>query len=358
MSRTEVYVAAGNARGAGGNLALDAVLASLAPSGLAVVVALPRSSRPAPGDPNLRHRPIGPLRAVVEELVGFSAAKDCIYIGMSDRLPLFRRPRLSILVAQNPHLYGRRTAKLALARRLRIPLLRLWARRSLPRADWVVTATSATKSDILGAVSLPAARVVVRPIPPQSITTVKTEHRPDLGRLVLVGDVYAYKCFDETVRAVDEWARETGTELELVHIGAGVESGPMLALAHAARECRHIRVDLLGPLCHQATLEHLAMADLFLFPSERESYGLPLAEALAIGVPVVCRDIPQFREVAGPAAEYFSPDAVPLAAALESCRPSDVRERMGALGRSRVVANVGWDVLTPPAGRPSPLLRR
>jgi glycosyltransferase involved in cell wall biosynthesis len=48
-------------------------------------------------------------------------------------------------------------------------------------------------------------------------------------------------------------------------------------------------------------------ARALLFPSFVEGFGLPLAETLALGVKVVCSDIPVFREIAGDAAEFLDP---------------------------------------------------
>lgn len=45
-------------------------------------------------------------------------------------------------------------------------------------------------------------------------------------------------------------------------------------------------------------------AALVLQPSDAEGFGLPVAEALACGSPVLASDIPVLREVAGDAAEY------------------------------------------------------
>jgi alpha-1,3-rhamnosyl/mannosyltransferase len=45
-------------------------------------------------------------------------------------------------------------------------------------------------------------------------------------------------------------------------------------------------------------------ARFLVFPSLYEGFGLPLLEAMAVGCPVVCSDLPVFREVAGAAAEY------------------------------------------------------
>ena len=44
-----------------------------------------------------------------------------------------------------------------------------------------------------------------------------------------------------------------------------------------------------------------------LFPSFAEGFGLPLAEALMLGVPCICSDLPVFREVAGDMALYLDP---------------------------------------------------
>ncbi len=42
-------------------------------------------------------------------------------------------------------------------------------------------------------------------------------------------------------------------------------------------------------------------------PSLAEGFGVPIIEALAANTPVLCSDIPVFREVAGELADYFDP---------------------------------------------------
>ncbi len=47
-------------------------------------------------------------------------------------------------------------------------------------------------------------------------------------------------------------------------------------------------------------------SDIFVFPSYTESFGHPLVEAMAAGVPIVAADTPINREMCGEAAIYFS----------------------------------------------------
>lgn len=57
----------------------------------------------------------------------------------------------------------------------------------------------------------------------------------------------------------------------------------------------------------QAVASLLRGARALLFPSFAEGYGLPLAEALALGVPAICSDLAALREVGGDAPEYLDP---------------------------------------------------
>ena len=57
--------------------------------------------------------------------------------------------------------------------------------------------------------------------------------------------------------------------------------------------------------------QHLAAllrgARALLMPSFAEGYGMPVAEALSVGVPVICSDIPAHREVGSAVPEYIDP---------------------------------------------------
>ncbi|MFA5925366.1 MAG: glycosyltransferase family 1 protein [Parcubacteria group bacterium] len=53
----------------------------------------------------------------------------------------------------------------------------------------------------------------------------------------------------------------------------------------------------------------LQMADCFVLPSLYEGFGIPIIEAIAAGTPIVCSDIPIFREISGDAALFCDPES-------------------------------------------------
>ena len=73
-------------------------------------------------------------------------------------------------------------------------------------------------------------------------------------------------------------------------------------------------VDKLQP---QAVVDVYRTADALLFLSLSESFGFPLIEAMWIGLPIICPDLPYARALCGEHAIYFDPnDAASLKSAV------------------------------------------
>jgi mannosylglucosylglycerate synthase len=84
-------------------------------------------------------------------------------------------------------------------------------------------------------------------------------------------------------------------------------------------------------------------ADLMLFPSSQEGFGIPLLEAAIVGLPIFCSDIPPLREIGGGQVEYFQLDEAPseVAARIERFVRSDARYGL----RKRVARDFNWDMI-------------
>ncbi len=76
------------------------------------------------------------------------------------------------------------------------------------------------------------------------------------------------------------------------------------------------------------------MADLFLYPSMRESFGIPMLEAMACGIPVITSNTSSMPEVAGDAAKIINPSFPKeiTAAILELQSNDSLREHYIKLG--------------------------
>lgn len=83
------------------------------------------------------------------------------------------------------------------------------------------------------------------------------------------------------------------------------------------------------------------LADLLLFPSAREGFGIPLLEAGLAHLPVFCTDIPPFRETATETAHFFALDEPPedIAARIVDVLARDRAYQM----RKQVLQYHTWD---------------
>ena len=96
-------------------------------------------------------------------------------------------------------------------------------------------------------------------------------------------------------------------------------------------------VHLMNWVPEEEKAQLLRFADLFVFPSLFEGFGIPVIEAMASGVPVVCSNVTALPEVAGKAALLVDPkDPASIAQAMiRVTTDSRLREEMIRRGLTR-----------------------
>lgn len=126
----------------------------------------------------------------------------------------------------------------------------------------------------------------------------------------------------------------------------GADAPRLVVIGQRGWECENV-VDLLErcDLLRGAVVERAGCSDAelarylrhcraLLFPSFIEGYGLPLIEALTLGVPVIAGALSVFREIAGDVPEYLDPlDAMGWMECIEDYRLSDSPRRAAQLSR-------------------------
>lgn len=88
---------------------------------------------------------------------------------------------------------------------------------------------------------------------------------------------------------------------------------------------------------------YLLNARALLFPSFIEGYGLPLLEALSIGLPVIASNLPVFKEIADTVPDYLDPlDGIGWSKRIEDYSMDNSPARMAQLKRMRGLNLPTW----------------
>jgi glycosyltransferase involved in cell wall biosynthesis len=173
-------------------------------------------------------------------------------------------------------------------------------------------------------------------------TDLRVNLRLDGKRILsFTGRLVPHKGVDVILQALTQLP----DDVVLLVIGAGPVLRSLLGLARRLGVADRVR--FCPAISDDDLPRYLAMSDVFVFPSQSrlEGFGLAVAEAMAVGLPVVIADMPGVREVIEPGQEGLLAEpllASDLAAKIRVLLddPSLAR-RMGAAGRRRAEERYG-----------------
>jgi glycosyltransferase involved in cell wall biosynthesis len=190
-------------------------------------------------------------------------------------------------------------------------------------ADRVITISEFSRRAIVEHHRLPAARVaVVHLCADERYARSADEARAPLvplpARFIFYpANLWKHKNHDILLRALRVLREERGRRVDLVLTGIAQDNGyPLAAMAQAHGVSDQVHV--LGYLAVEEVAYLYRRADMLVFPSLFEGFGIPLVEAMAAGCPVVAANATSIPEVTADAAELFDPASpAALAAAIE-----------------------------------------
>lgn len=210
--------------------------------------------------------------------------------------------------------------------------------------DNVITVSQQSQQDIATAFSRPAERIhvipngvdisIFKPLAniartPWRIITTASSDQPLKGLSILL-------------RALAQ-LRSEFSELQLIVIGKLKENG------ETQKELQVLelqdRVQFKSGISNDELVAEYAQAGIAVVPSLYEGFGLPAAEAMACGVPLICSDGGALPEVVGDAARLVTAgDVDDLQMALRDLlTDTNTREQLGAKGRAHILQQLSWD---------------
>ena len=278
------------------------------------------------------------LRKRIEFTYGRAArlAKDWnadLYFSASDWLP----PSLDcpgVVALRNPNVFTLGAGEsMPWQQKLRLRVLRGIAQLSARIAERVMFVSEDSAQWIGDAIGLPEdKRAVIHHGIDQSQWRIESAPESLHSRpfILSVSSVYSYKNYVRLIEAYTEMARRNPDVPDLVIIGDNQDDATMNAMLRARDAAGEFAewIHILGEVPYADIQEYYREACMFVFPSYLETFGHPLLEAMAVGVPVVASDIPVFREIAEDAAVYADPfSTASLAKAMESVLASESGRR-------------------------------
>ena len=193
-------------------------------------------------------------------------------------------------------------------------IYRYWLPLAVRRLDAVITDSQQSKADIAQYLPLPMEKITVipcaanrhyRPLDIVDVQPVLTRHGIAGPYILYVGSIAARKNLPRLLEAYAQ-VRQWSTHWRLVIVGARQwKSSPVYETVQRLNLGEHV---YFTGYVEEADLPALYNgADLFVFPSLYEGFGLPVLEALACGTPVVTSKSSSLPEVAGDAALLVDP---------------------------------------------------
>ncbi len=187
-------------------------------------------------------------------------------------------------------------------------------RRSCRRARRIITISESSRQDVHRFFGIPLNQIdvvvpgvdqVYRPLPASEVVAFRQQH--NLNRFVLhVGTLQPRKNIPVLIEAMSQL---DDPDLKLVLVGGKgwlyddiFRQVQALGLAERVIFTGYVPDDDL-PLWYNA-------ADLLVFPSVYEGFGLPVLEAMACGTPVIAANSSSIPEAVGKAGLLFAPDDV------------------------------------------------
>ncbi len=185
------------------------------------------------------------------------------------------------------------------------------ARRIIKGADAVLCPSTSTKQDLMEIYKIDETKIYLTPLavskPPACPADSQSPNPNFPKRYILsLATLEPRKNQISIIEAYEAYRNETKDEIKLVIGGGrGWKSGHIFKAAKRSKYANDIR--LIGYVDEQQKTELYRQAQVFVFPSFYEGFGLPVLEAMATGCPVITSHTSSLPELVGDAGLMIDP---------------------------------------------------
>ena len=186
-------------------------------------------------------------------------------------------------------------------------MLAEWQKESVNKVNKIIAISKNTKKDIINVWNIPEEKIIVCYLACDEINIddLDTTRKFQQPYILFIGTRHMYKNFAKYLSAF-RVISERNKDLILVCTGSPFNSS----------ECNLINDLKLSDKIFQISVDENEMAalyhnaEVFVYPSLYEGFGLPLLEAMNAQCPIICSNTSCFPEICEKAALYFNPYSI------------------------------------------------
>ena len=192
---------------------------------------------------------------------------------------------------------------------------------SVDRADRIVTVSESTKRDLIELLQVPAEKIVIaspgvdikkyqKAYSEQERLAVRNRYGLPEQYILCLGNLEPRKNIERLLQAYAQLLKnQVFSKYKLVLVGGkGWKYENIFKQIEQLGLSEH--VVFTGYVDEEDKVAIYQMAKLFVYPSLFEGFGMPVAEAMAAGVPVITSNVSSMPEVAGDAGILVNPENV------------------------------------------------
>lgn len=232
--------------------------------------------------------------------------RECEYIFFDGFMPLIGRQKAICMV--HDLMTVKKEVRKSLKRRI---VMEIYFRVLRRKAHRIIAISMATADELVKRYKINRNRIAIIPPIIETPSLAKKSISNNYGkplRLVFIGANRSNKNISTLIQAV-EILLQIQVDITLTLIGPYSQDDILQLSLLCSNIPRYNAVRICSNISSEQKYSILRRSHFLVLPSFQEGFGMPCIEAFSVGLPVICSDIPVFREITKSYAEFFNPNS-------------------------------------------------